>query len=1674
MSGRAAGDVADTIGADVPAAGAEVTGARTGTEVAGGALTGVTAGGTTISGTYGDLVIKSDGSYTYTLKTATIPANVANETFTYQITDKDGDTDLAQLVITLNQNASVPDVTGSTATVYEDGLADGVQHGPTSETQTGTFTVDGNNESYTLTLDGDVNPAQPITAVGQSVTTTKGVLTITSISAPDAGGVVTYGYSYTLTAALTHTGQGEINPLTDTITMTVSDATGDTDTTPGSIVISIVDDIPVAQNDANSVAEGLGNAVSGNVYDNVGASAGDVADTIGADVPAAGAEVTGARTGTEVAGGALTGVTAGGTTISGTYGNLVIKSDGSYTYTLKTATIPANVANETFTYQITDKDGDTDLAQLVITLNQNASVPNVTGSTATVYEDGLADGVQHGPTSETQTGTFTVAGNNESYTLTLDGDVNPAQPITAVGQFVTTTKGVLTITSISAPDGAGVVTYGYSYTLTAALTHTGQGEINPLTDTITMTVSDATGDTDTTPGSIVISIVDDIPVAQNDANSVAEGLGNAVSGNVYDNVGASAGDVADTIGADVPAAGAEVTGARTGTEVAGGALTGVTAGGTTISGTYGNLVIKSDGSYTYTLKTATIPANVANETFTYQITDKDGDTDLAQLVITLNQNASVPNVTGSTATVYEDGLADGVQHGPTSETQTGTFTVAGNNESYTLTLDGDVNPAQPITAVGQFVTTTKGVLTITSISAPDGAGVVTYGYSYTLTAALTHTGQGEINPLTDTITMTVSDATGDTDTTPGSIVISIVDDVPVANDNPQLASVDDNASGVTIGTVAGLLANDTYGADGQGSPNITIATGSLGGTVAIVAGNLVYTSATNITSPYAPLTETFTYTIKDGDGDTDPATFTVRITDTGPSITAASAAIEVDEEGLGGNPGGVSGDLAGQATSQTGTLAGLSFGTDGPGNIVLAQVADTGLRTLAGNVIKTTWDGTNHILTGEDAVTGQDIFTLTITNVSTGAYSFVLLQPVKHLDATSEDDTPPFNIGVTVTDAEGDPALGSISVLIDDDSPIFFVPTGQPKAIQDQQTDNNASDLVTLPAVGTLHFAPGADGAGSAMTITANLSGLTVGNQTLTGSQIGNVYYAYVENGSSPGYQVGETVAFTVTVNPTAGTSGQYVFDLVTPLDPTVTPTPIGGSSSFGAGPTGYQILQSATAQDLAVVSGYHMGGTFNEATWLSTGSAGPASNYTAAGVNGSTAGWGIDNNNFNGTDEMFVWDFGSQATRDPDGAGAFIPPTQGPDALPDPPVEVQLPDISFATFDFVGYVTGDDIKYVVHFTDSTFVSGTIPNANLNSGPDWTYTAPGGKFIGDIEMFSSGTGSGKVDLVSVGVQSTSIDKTIPFTLTLTDRDGDQTASTPFTVHVKNGLAPFLPAAPIVLDLTGNGLHFQSLAAGLAVDYLGNGQPLHTAWAGKDDGILAIDLNDNGKIDSGKEFVFGGEGKTDLQGLAAQYDSNHDGLLDAKDAQFAKFGVWQDANSNGVNDAGEFKSLAEMGITSIDLTSDGKAYVAADGDVTVHGETSFTWSDGSTGVAADASFAVSGLTGAAGSSSDTGDLMGSLMGLAATAPSDGSEAGQSVSDPASILQALDDGNATNFIDNLVNSLAGGGSGAQNDNGGTNTPDLAGLLAMSVGSGIDHAHLPFDMSQLGVPAEALAAG
>ncbi|MCB8828501.1 hypothetical protein LJD47_26160, partial [Escherichia coli] len=53
-------------------------------------------------------------------------------------------------------------------------------------------------------------------------------------------------------------------------------------------------------------------------------------------------------------------------------------------------------------------------------------------------------------------------------------------------------------------------------------------------------------------------------------------------------------------------------------------------------------------------------------------------------------------------------------------------------------------------------------------------------------------------------------------------------------------------------------------------------------------------------------------------------------------------------------------------------------------------------------------------------------------------------------------------------------------------------------------------------------------------------------------------------------------------------------------------------------------------------------------------------------------------------------------------------------------------------------------------------------------------------------------------------------------------------------------------------------------------------------------------------------------------LRLAFDTNHDGVLDDKDARWNEFRVWQDANQNGISDPGEMKTMSEAGIKLINL------------------------------------------------------------------------------------------------------------------------------------------------------------
>jgi len=134
----------------------------------------------------------------------------------------------------------------------------------------------------------------------------------------------------------------------------------------------------------------------------------------------------------------------------------------------------------------------------------------------------------------------------------------------------------------------------------------------------------------------------------------------------------------------------------------------------------------------------------------------------------------------------------------------------------------------------------------------------------------------------------------------------------------------------------------------------------------------------------------------------------------------------------------------------------------------------------------------------------------------------------------------------------------------------------------------------------------------------------------------------------------------------------------------------------------------------------------------------------------------------------------------------------------------------------------------------------------------------------------------------------------------------------------------LSASPLVIDLNGDGIQTTTQANGVQFDLNNTGSAQSVSWVEKHDGLLAIDLNGDGVINSGAELLGtstrladGTLAKDGWQALS-QYDSNRDGRIDAQDAVFGKLKVWVDANGDGRTENGELKSLSDLNIQSISL------------------------------------------------------------------------------------------------------------------------------------------------------------
>lgn len=134
---------------------------------------------------------------------------------------------------------------------------------------------------------------------------------------------------------------------------------------------------------------------------------------------------------------------------------------------------------------------------------------------------------------------------------------------------------------------------------------------------------------------------------------------------------------------------------------------------------------------------------------------------------------------------------------------------------------------------------------------------------------------------------------------------------------------------------------------------------------------------------------------------------------------------------------------------------------------------------------------------------------------------------------------------------------------------------------------------------------------------------------------------------------------------------------------------------------------------------------------------------------------------------------------------------------------------------------------------------------------------------------------------------------------------DSDAVSAATVFVSGGAKVYGPGPggePAALDLNGDGnLSVLKPSMGMPFDYDDSGIAPMSSWTDEEDGVLAIDLNNNNKIDGEKELV----GQNNMQ----SFDSNNDGIIDAQDSKFDKLRI--------LRKSGKITKIDEEGIVSID-------------------------------------------------------------------------------------------------------------------------------------------------------------
>ncbi|WP_374266350.1 VCBS domain-containing protein, partial [Zoogloea sp.] len=988
-----------------------------------------------------------------------------------------------------------------------------------------TISVVGTNDAPTAKADTaatDEDKPVTFTVLGNDTDPDGDTLTVTSASVDPAKGTVVVNPDGTLTFTPAANVNGPV-----TVTYTVSDGHGGTSTATATVNIAPVNDAPVAVADVDTTDEDT--AISRSVP---GVLANDT------DVDSPTLTVTGAHTGTS---GAFAPIGSGGLTLVGDYGTLLIRPDGSYTYTPGVAAQAlgaGDTVHDVFTYQTSDGSLSS-AATLTI---------NVTGNN----DPALINGPLTGTVKEDTPGQLSAGGR-----LVVTDVDSPASftPATVGGTF-----GSFNI----AADGTWTYVLNNSAANVQALP---EGD----TRTETFTVSTADG----TTRAITVTII-----GTNELPTVSPALGRGSEDPelplpIFLNGTDSDGKIVSFTINDLPS---------NGTLYLDVAKTQPVSAGTVITGAPPAVVyFKPDPNWN------------GSTAFHFTATDNDGGvSNVGTATIGVSAINDMPAAANDTGAVLESGTLD------VSSTN-GLITSAANPAGRDTDVDGDVLSITQIRtglesgsgtagSVGTALAGTYGTLTVQA----DGSYIYVADKAAALSAGAT---------ATDVFTYTVSDGHGGTDKAELRITVTGTNDTPVTVGTLPNVSTSD-ALTLSIATAGGFADANTGAGDVLHYSAINLPAGLvIDPNSGVISGTLhadasvsgPYTVTVTATDSYgANVSQTFQIAVSNpaptavadtlavtenqsasgnvltgvglgGDrADTDPdkdaltvtevrnslATTTAAVTPAGTSITGAHGTLVIHSDGSYTYTATDDSLVAGQHASDVFNYT-VSDGQGGTASTTLTiDVTGTNDQPvisgqLTGAVIEDTAIVTSGKIDIVDADFSQSGFVPktiagtygTLVIESSGAWTYTLnnaaanvqglkqgQQVVEHLVVNTTDGTPQ-NLAITVTGTNDAPVVGTATANVSEEG----LPGGSPDSVGTSDT----TDLAT--ASGTLALSD-ADGNALTATLTAPTTALTSGGVAITWS------------GSGTGTLVGSAGGVEI-LRATIANDGSYSVKLSGPVD---------------------------------------------------------------------------------------------------------------------------------------------------------------------------------------------------------------------------------------------------------------------------------------------------------------------------------------------------------------------------------------------------------------------------------------------------------------------------------------------------------------------------------------------